>query len=272
MMLMFKAVSLLAIIVGVASAADKAANPSKPVHHLLKAKPLTRGAPTPTEAPAPAPPQSCNVPIPTYVGDGYCDGAPYNTADCDWDGGDCCAETCTNGDYTCGVAGYNCLDPSVESQDCNVPNPSWIGDGYCDAAPYNTEACGWDGGDCCECTCTDGAYTCGYVGYNCLDPNAGVPPNCDGPIQSCELADFAGLCSAIAPDMVPACIYMAAVESQDCDVPYPDYIGDGYCDGAAPYNTAACNWDGGDCCPGTCTDGAYTCGYVGYNCLDPTQS
>lgn len=25
-------------------------------------------------------------------------------------------------------------------------------------------------------------------------------------------------------------------------------LGDGWCDAAAPYNTAGCNWDGGDCC------------------------
>ena len=31
---------------------------------------------------------------------------------------------------------------------CVVTDPSWIGDDYCDGGPYNTEECGYDGGDC----------------------------------------------------------------------------------------------------------------------------
>lgn len=34
---------------------------------------------------------------------------------------------------------------------------------------------------------------------------------------------------------------------EGCDVPYPEYVGDGYCDMSGGYNTEACNWDGGDC-------------------------
>ena len=34
----------------------------------------------------------------------------------DYDGGDCCPCTCVDGTYySCGVNGYNCLDPSVSS-------------------------------------------------------------------------------------------------------------------------------------------------------------
>ena len=55
---------------------------------------------------------------------------------------------------------------------CNAPNPDWIGDGYCDGNyDYNNEECDWDGRDCCEDCCVDAAYTCGVVGYNCLDPD-----------------------------------------------------------------------------------------------------
>lgn len=32
---------------------------------------------------------------------------------------------------------------------------------------------GFDGGDCCECTCVSGTvFDCGFGGYACLDPSA----------------------------------------------------------------------------------------------------
>lgn len=37
----------------------------------------------------------------------------------------------------------------------------------------NNEECGYDGGDCCECTCVDGLeHVCGTHGFNCMDPEA----------------------------------------------------------------------------------------------------
>ena len=52
-----------------------------------------------------------------------------------------------------------------------------VGDGVCDWES-NNDACGWDGGDCCECTCN--AEPCFYDvghGFNCLDPNAATERN-----------------------------------------------------------------------------------------------
>lgn len=71
-------------------------------------------------------------------------------------------------------------------------NPGWVGDGYCDqTGGYNTMEHGFDGGDCCPpevdhmwvfpytpfykdsgCNPTDAtnSYTCGYNGYQCIDP------------------------------------------------------------------------------------------------------
>ena len=46
----------------------------------------------------------------------------------------------------------------------------FTGDGVCDNT-NNNKACGWDGGDCCECTCN--AEPCSSDvdnGFNCLDP------------------------------------------------------------------------------------------------------
>lgn len=38
------------------------------------------------------------------------------------------------------------------------------------------QECDWDGGDCCDCTCTPtGTSTCGVFSYDCQDPDA----NCD---------------------------------------------------------------------------------------------
>ena len=60
--------------------------------------------------------------------------------------------------------------------DCEVDRPHWIGDGYCDDAQYNIEECGWDGGDCCSCTCVSALHTCGENRYDCLDPACAPAP------------------------------------------------------------------------------------------------
>ena len=60
---------------------------------------------------APAPdPSNCDNP--GYHADGWCD-AMNNVAECGWDGGDCCESTCVERDFSCGSAGYTCLDPTV---------------------------------------------------------------------------------------------------------------------------------------------------------------
>jgi len=129
----------------------------------------------------------CCVPDPNFLGDGACDAySPYNTAECNYDMGDCCKESCDpNSLYACaakegdayGPFGFYCIDPQyahIDEDRCQAENREWIGDGGCDP-DYNTEACGWDGGDCCKETCDEelGYYECGRDAqpFDCKDPN-----------------------------------------------------------------------------------------------------
>jgi hypothetical protein len=131
--------------------------------------------------------KGCCVPDPSFLGDGACDpNAPYNTAECGYDRGDCCRETCdTDTTYGCnakegdefGPFGFYCLDPQyayIDEEECKTENREWIGDGGCDPE-YNTKACGWDGGDCCAETCdeTFAYYECGteVQPFDCKDPD-----------------------------------------------------------------------------------------------------
>lgn len=54
---------------------------------------------------------SCFVPDMSRVGDGYCDGGVYNSPSCNYDGGDCCYQTCVPKDtYGC-YGNFKCRDP-----------------------------------------------------------------------------------------------------------------------------------------------------------------
>jgi len=110
--------------------------------------------------------------------------------------------------------------------ECSWPgsHPSFVGDGVCHEGIgcYNTEVCGYDGGDCCEDTCHSGDnqyVECGMDGYACRDPKS---KDCDPWITStCPTDDD------FAPGQDPA--------SMDCasnQVPYRlvmyDSFGDGW--------------------------------------------
>ena len=145
--------------------------------------------------------------------------------------------------------------PPIDYPNCLVDNPNWVGDGYCDSGePYNTEACGWDGGDCCVGTCVDRDYECGVpVPFNCQDPSQPTTPPTEPP--------------TLPPPPPPP------IDYPNCQVEIPEYVGDGWCDSEGGYNTEACGWDGGDCCESTCVDGAFECGVnAPYDCQDPSPA
>eukprot|EP00750_Incisomonas_marina_P019316 INCI3285.7.p1 GENE.INCI3285.7~~INCI3285.7.p1 ORF type:complete len:1311 (-),score=195.78 INCI3285.7:228-4160(-) len=235
------------------------------------------------------------------AGDGQCTNE-CNNAIHNWDGGDCCEDTCLDEaqSYECGQVVYVCRDPSssgyMDMGDCEVDNQDWIADGYCDIGEgydgYNTEACMWDGGDCCSSTCEDGAYACGTNGYDCLDPDSGdvlCPAEhqsyiADGYCDGNEIAyntrdcnwDGGDCCEVTCQSSIYACgSSPVRYDCQDpdansCQADVLSYVGDGYCDAIdGGYNVASCNWDGGDCCYATCEDSLFSCGTIGFQCNDP---
>jgi len=95
---------------------------------------------------------NCTSTFPNSVGDTFCDNyesalnSPLfdnNVKECGWDGGDC--------DEFNQEARSNNPDFFDKYPDCpphSIENSTWAGDGYyCDPI-YNTEECGFDGGDC----------------------------------------------------------------------------------------------------------------------------
>lgn len=212
-----------------------------------------------------------------HIEDGLCDSSNNNAA-CGYDGGDCCECTCNDDlDYPCGErgGGFHCLDPD---SDCGpTPSPTvlleggatasptvpvyvdcggtipYIRDGICDADNNNAE-CGYDGGDCCECTC-GARFGCGTADFDCLDPTADT---------GCRITE--------SPTSSPFWTDDFFYGSDDDDYPdctgYPGFIQDGDCDSSN--NNKECDYDGGDCCECTCVDGLnFSCGGSGYNCVDP---
>ena len=111
-------------------------------------------------------------------GDGICDGL-LNNVENNYDGGDCCEETCTvptsggtdSAEYACMRPWIQslCIDPSFHNDATSAP-----GNGRCDE-DLNTAQYNYDGGDCCWQTCI---------------PRVGVAGDCLGLTTTCRDPDI----------------------------------------------------------------------------------
>ncbi|CAN0344666.1 unnamed protein product [Pylaiella littoralis] len=140
------------------------------------------------------------------------------------------------------VAATSLMGVTATSSSITTCDDDSIGNGFCDMG-NNNRVCGYDGGDCCKCTCVDipGTGTspdtiCGqYSGFACIDPEA-------------------------------YCVDDDDVIVADINVVFPDLVGDGFCDESN--NKPEQNYDGGDCCECTCkTDFEFYC--RAFDCIDP---
>jgi hypothetical protein len=135
----------------------------------------------------------------TERGNGFCQKC-LNVEECDWDGGDCCPETCEQVTFdfdddgvpdevlsaSCNPRNMECLMPNRDLtnfdctntpglvdetvvSDCNPEDPR-VGNGFCDT-DLNFKECGYDGGDCCLFSClTSYGPFCAWDKMDCKDP------------------------------------------------------------------------------------------------------
>lgn len=102
-----------------------------------------------------------------------------------------------------------CRGGRAQYDNCTNGTVTDIGNGWCDAVNNNPH-CGFDGGDCCSCTCVNTTlHSCSESDLDC------VYPECTEPA--------------------------ATSEDETCE---ESWIGDGYCDEIN--NTPSCGYDGGD--------------------------
>ncbi|CAN0417845.1 unnamed protein product [Pylaiella littoralis] len=115
--------------------------------------------------------QDGNAKVCCVAGCGGCGGVGCSTMASQYGASDCCIGPIED-------SGIWCSDSETapciidDFPNCNVAMAGF-GNGRCSKLiGLNTEECGWDGGDCCECDCEDGVNDCGTNGYDCQNPDS----------------------------------------------------------------------------------------------------
>ena len=228
------------------------------------------------------------------MGDGECD-SDNNIAACEYDGGDCCESTCVDALWSCGISGYDCVDPEAPvppapdiGEECTMSDgwssgiydcdlvcvsSGWsaptTGDASCDAgrvgddANFNCEPFDYDGGDCCETTC-EPVWSTDCDGFDaCMDPAAPVPTVGEDCFGYGSWSGFTGKYDC----------NLNCIDTSSWSAPEP---GDGDCDSEsgdsdeADFNCEYFGYDEGDCCATTCTPTfSSDCGEFDA-CVDPS--
>jgi hypothetical protein len=189
------------------------------------------------------------------IEDGVCSGDDrYLSDECGFEGYDCCPFPQYIEDGHCGIENFAFVSASIPKQcgydgqdcfvdghpNCQVSAPNKVGNGVCNGGKYNSEECGWDGGDCIE---FNKKYPDCYIDSDDIDTMG------DGLCHK-YVVDDEGMIKNLVNRMecgfdAGDCVEFNA-KYISCPVPEPFRVGNGHCDGG-PYNTTECGFDGGDC-------------------------
>ena len=188
----------------------------------------------------------CHVPSPILVGNGKCDGLPYNTAVCGWDGGDCLVTK----------------DAGKKSDDDSLSNTSNVEvNGVDEEAEkkeegdqgLRAEKVDENGGeDNIEAKDADDEISPPNLPENepkePTDTLTSNYPECAGKVNDVSKVGD-GTCDGFRYN-IEECRWDGGdcliAGYPDCHVDHPGKIGNGECN-AFRYNTEQCGWDGGDC-------------------------
>ena len=209
-----------------------------------------------------------------WIGDGWCDDH-LNCAQLDFDGGDCCKNSCDGLISDCGSAGYSCVDPT--SKHCDEPTDYsgkdcayWVGQGF--SCQEMVDVYGYH----CPCTCADylatvalnssacfekpdvNGHTCSFwidsMGYTCDEMISSYGYDCscacDGASDCVEERDLDGVACSYWINQGYSCSEMINTFGYDCSCA---------CSTADVYtDTGACSsWQSGYNCPVDVTEWFY---------------